>query len=108
MPLVTNVPPRPLQTSDPKLPAVVLQLCRGWRQTAYTDSEAYVGEEVFQTFRDGQCQRRCEIWTSIHACRTCVDMQFCDYCYEIAKASKPAFRKCNPDHDFFVDLSGHP
>jgi hypothetical protein len=77
-------------------------------KTAYTDSEAYVGEEVFQTFRDGQCQRRCEIWTSIHACRTCVDVQFCDYCYEIVKASKPAFRKCNPDHDFFVDLSGHP
>jgi hypothetical protein len=75
-------------------------------ETACTESEGYVGEELFQTFCDDRCRRRCGVWTSIHACRTCVDTRFYDYCYEIVKASKPAFRKCNPDHEFFADLPG--
>jgi hypothetical protein len=69
-------------------------------EAVYTDSEEYVGEEPFRIHCDGRCQRRCEIWTSIHACRTCVDTQFCDRCYEIVKAGKLTFRKCDPDHDF--------
>ena len=85
--------PAPLSPSSPGCAAAD-------DETAYTDSEAYVGEEVFRISCDGRCQRRCEVWTSIHACRICVDTQLCDYCYKIVKAGKLTFRKCNPDHEF--------
>ena len=51
---------------------------------------------------NGPCTTQRSKPDGLHACRACLDLDFCDECVELVKNDKLPFMLCNPEHEFFL------